>query len=85
MIEKHALFHQPAGLGDIFWLQKAATMIADKLQCRILWPVSPVILKTCQYILNDVVDFISTTDFDVVKSRYNIINEFNFRHADQRI
>ena len=77
-MNKQVLFNQPAGIGDIFFLQKAARFFIDK-GYEVTWPVIPEFLYVKDYIKG--INFVDLkSEFpnkNIYKSQY-AINDENF-------
>jgi hypothetical protein len=93
-MDKVCLIRQPAGLGDIFFLQKAISEIYNSGFEKIIWPLKDNFLYLTQYIRTPYIDFFSEEeDFpykDVYLNEYNIINQNHFlyipfQYADRYI
>jgi hypothetical protein len=52
------LIKQPAGIGDIFFTQKIAHTLAERYNCRIIWPVLDDFIWVKDYLVAPNVDFI---------------------------
>lgn len=83
------LFKQPAGLGDIFFLQKIAKK-AIKQQWRVLWPIIPEFEFLSEYLDNGIVwkSIYEVNEYPLWQSNKVVTNEFDdtiipFQTADQ--
>jgi hypothetical protein len=68
---KYALIKQPAGLGDIFFLQKAVKELIEK-GFTVIWPVQPHFLYLSEYIKYDGLTFYSLNSDFPFKNLYNV-------------
>jgi len=92
MANKKCLIRQPAGLGDIFFLQKAADEV-HKRGYDIIWPVIDNFLYITEYIRTPYITFYSEEEDFPFKQLYNtnssviVENEdvlyIPFQHADR--
>lgn len=65
------LIRQPAGLGDIFFCQKIAKLVIDKLKLHVIWPVLPHFLYVRDYINYPDLEFCSIAEDFVHKDIFN--------------
>jgi hypothetical protein len=93
-MDKICLIRQPAGLGDIFFLQKAAAEIYNNGYSKIYWPLKDNFLYLTQYIRTPYIHFFSEAEEfpykDVYLTEFSILNTNNFlyipfQYADRYI
>lgn len=81
-MEKQCLIKQPAGLGDIFFCQKIAKQIIDKLNFIVYWPITSKYLYLNEYIKYKNLRFINVenlqTDFNSIYYSNTPIKTDNF-------
>jgi len=73
-MNKLCIIRQPAGIGDIFFCQKIARQIIDKLGYKVLWPILPHLLFIKDYIKYTNLEFCNYESAFSYKKEFNDTN-----------
>lgn len=77
--------NQPAGIGDICFLQKMASVLYQEHGYKIIWPIADNLFLCISQIINDAVIFVKQSEITEFCQDKNILQTLNIVNADQYI